>query len=108
MNNRHGRKPAETAPENTDREPFSALGYEGWENRFRQNSTGRVFIIDVSDMIPSQSMEALKIRLIGLAPLEYWREKFPPRNGETIWELAVDSLLRQSEKVGAFNWKAPQ
>jgi len=87
-------------------EPVSALGYVNWEYRFLQNASGRIFVIDLHDLNRNLSMEALELRLLGLAPLEYWQKKFPPRNGGTTWELAVDWLLRQGEKVGVFNWKA--
>ena len=82
MNNHASRKPAETSPEIPEKEPFTLLGYDRHDESkcyFLTHSTGRVVCLALDK---DSSTEEIKRQLMGLAPLEYWRSKYPARPGQ--------------------------
>lgn len=84
---------------------FRVLGYDRSVYFFLHHISDWVVAIDLNK---NPSLEGLELKLLSLAPLEFWEAKYPSRPGATTWELAADSLFRQCEMAGVYDSEETQ
>ena len=86
-----------SAPLDTDDTPFIQLGF------VNENGLKHVFYSKGSKTIIMQSSSGLtQANLAELAPLDYWRSRYPSKTNYDR-DQAVDDLVQRSKEIGIFN-----
>lgn len=82
----------EIAPAN-DNNPFYPLGYDRGNYFYLVSGTQQITRLTASQHSKAYMMQ--------LAPLYYWCDEYPAKNG-AAWDVAADALMRQCEAMGVF------
>ena len=77
-----------------DTAPFQCLGYDRDVYYYLPKATGQITSLTI--------FQHKALRLLRLAPLEWWRDAFPKGGKDVNWLKAIDAMYRASEKAGIY------